>query len=766
VATRPGLAYGTQSEGAHGYDDSTAIWSGPWAADQSAEGVIYLTAAFNGAKEFEIRLRSAISAHRNTGYEVLLGLPDGGGPYTQIMRWNGPPGDFTPLNATKVNPLTTPRTGDRWKAKIVGNTITAYLNDVLILQATDSTYSSGAPGFGFFTRPPTLNSQFGFSSITLTELGVANGDTTAPSVSMTSPTAGATLSGTVNVGANASDNVGVVGVQFKLDGANLGAEDTSAPYAVAWDTRSASNAAHTLTAVARDAAGNATTAASVNVTVNNSGGGTAPVPAGYWKFDDGAGLTAFDSSGGNHRGTLVNGPVWTSGRIGSNALQFNATDNGNDNDDPGVVIGRNFDAVVPLTLAAWINPTDYRDWRGIISKRDSFTASEMRWDWSLTVNSGLVYVVDNATIRTFPYAPPTGVWTHLALVATAADTRLYVNGVLQSTIAPLQLGTDGNANVVIGGTGEGPGGDNDPFKGSIDEVRVYRQALSSSDVLAIYNSTDASISQETSAPAVSIVSTDGFVDGPSLPVSSSAATDATSSPGAGTVVIPHVAGGGGWTTQIVLGNPTDNVMEGTIEFRDDRGGLAQLTIDGQPANSAAYIIAPRSSRKFVANGALPQTTTAAAHIIPRGNGVSPVTGAIVTYRPAGITLTEASVPAIGGTDFVTFVEESASSQSAEKVQSAIVIANKTALPTTVTLALTKMDGTPTDLIVTRSLPPLGRLAMFLDELFRDQLTNPFLGLLKITSQSSEVAVVGIRSHYNERGEFLITTIAPERKQGP
>jgi hypothetical protein len=64
-----------------------------------------------------------------------------------------------------------------------------------------------------------------------------------------------------------------VGVQFKLDGANLGAEDTTAPYSIAWNTTTTTNGTHTLTAVARDAAGNTTTSAPVTVTVSNGGGG-------------------------------------------------------------------------------------------------------------------------------------------------------------------------------------------------------------------------------------------------------------------------------------------------------------------------------------------------------------------------------------------------------------------------------------------------------------------------------------------------------------
>src|SRR5207244_6553060 len=93
-------------------------------------------------------------------------------------------------------------------------------------------------------------------------------DTTAPTVSVTAPTAGATVSGTTAVTASATDDIGVAGVQFKLDGANLGAEDTTAPYSVAWDTGTALDGAHTITAVARDAAGNLGNAAPVTATVS------------------------------------------------------------------------------------------------------------------------------------------------------------------------------------------------------------------------------------------------------------------------------------------------------------------------------------------------------------------------------------------------------------------------------------------------------------------------------------------------------------------
>src|SRR5258708_5775950 len=90
-------------------------------------------------------------------------------------------------------------------------------------------------------------------------------DTTPPTVSITSPTSGATVSSTINVTANASDDRGVAGVQFQLDGV-FGADDTTAPYSVPWDTTTASNGSHTLTAVARDTSGNRTTSSPVTVT--------------------------------------------------------------------------------------------------------------------------------------------------------------------------------------------------------------------------------------------------------------------------------------------------------------------------------------------------------------------------------------------------------------------------------------------------------------------------------------------------------------------
>src|SRR6185436_11791270 len=114
-------------------------------------------------------------------------------------------------------------------------------------------------------------------------------DSTPPTVSLTQPANGSTVSGTVSVTTSASDNVGVAGVQFLLDGANLGAEVLGPPYAITWDTAASAAGGHALSARARDAAGNQATSSSISVTVNNSGGSSV---LGQWSAPIDVGIVA------------------------------------------------------------------------------------------------------------------------------------------------------------------------------------------------------------------------------------------------------------------------------------------------------------------------------------------------------------------------------------------------------------------------------------------------------------------------------------------
>src|SRR5207248_4699384 len=218
---------------------------------------------------------------------------------------------------------------------------------------------------------------------------------------------GATIRGTVTVSANASDNVGVAGVQFLLDGANLGAEVTAAPYAVSWGTTVAANGIHTLTARARDAAGNQTTASAVTVPVSNQ------APTGLvaaYNFNEGSGTTVADGSGTGNTGT-VSGAAWTTaGRYGK-ALSFNGTSS-----RVTVAGASSLNLSTALTLEAWVNPTALSGgWRTVILKEAG--AEE---NYSLYANDDMprpeaaVRIGGAYDIATGTSALPLNTWSHLA----------------------------------------------------------------------------------------------------------------------------------------------------------------------------------------------------------------------------------------------------------------------------------------------------------------------------------------------------------------
>src|SRR5262245_45697557 len=103
-------------------------------------------------------------------------------------------------------------------------------------------------------------------------------DTTAPTGSISSPANNATVSGTVNVTASASDNVGVVRVEFYIDG-GFKAADSASPYSYSWDTTKAFTGWHSVTARIVDGAGNAAWTGSRSVYVNNASAPPPPGPA-------------------------------------------------------------------------------------------------------------------------------------------------------------------------------------------------------------------------------------------------------------------------------------------------------------------------------------------------------------------------------------------------------------------------------------------------------------------------------------------------------
>jgi hypothetical protein len=159
-----------------------------------------------------------------------------------------------------------------------GSVTKLFFNDSLVQTLTDTRSTpnwTSASNFDIGAYEYLTNGGFNTSDDVIDEFTIfgptGSTDTTPPTVTMTAPSNGATVSGSVTISANATDNVAMSKVQFLLDGATLGSP-VSGPgpaYQFSWDTTTASNASHTLSAIAYDNSGNSATAANISVTVSN-----------------------------------------------------------------------------------------------------------------------------------------------------------------------------------------------------------------------------------------------------------------------------------------------------------------------------------------------------------------------------------------------------------------------------------------------------------------------------------------------------------------
>lgn len=143
----------------------------------------------------------------------------------------------------------------------------ARTNDTLTALATGTDGGNGVYKYGAksaFPKDTYKASNYWVDVITETP------DTTPPSVSIATPRSSTTVAGTVSIGADATDNKAVASVQFMLNGENLGDADTEAPYSTDWNTTTVADGEYTITALAKDAAGNSATSDGVTVTVYNT----------------------------------------------------------------------------------------------------------------------------------------------------------------------------------------------------------------------------------------------------------------------------------------------------------------------------------------------------------------------------------------------------------------------------------------------------------------------------------------------------------------
>jgi hypothetical protein len=145
------------------YDDPTAVLDGAWGKNQHAKARVFSrNQTEDYFQEVEIRLRSKISPHDCTGYEVFWRCLKTENAYAEIVRWNGKIGDFTSLRKLSGAQYGV-KDGDLVEATIVGNVIKGFINGMEVISATDGIYDAGSPGIGFNFGVGETNVDHGFT---------------------------------------------------------------------------------------------------------------------------------------------------------------------------------------------------------------------------------------------------------------------------------------------------------------------------------------------------------------------------------------------------------------------------------------------------------------------------------------------------------------------------------------------------------------------------------------------------------------------------
>jgi hypothetical protein len=231
-------------------------------------------------------------------------------------------------------------------------------------------------------------------------------------------------------------------------------------------------------------------------------------------------------------------------------------------------------------------------------------------------------------------------------------------------------------------------------------------------------------------------------------------------------VFPHFAAGGGWTTHIVLVNPTDTTLSGGIQFFDPAG---LITTAANPFNNnLTYSIPPRASFKLDTSVASSPVMTGSIRIIPARNTAAPSGLAIFSFQSRGVTVSEAGVPAQpAGSAFRVYAESFGDFDRGESgsTRTGLAIANTAPQATTVIVEVKNLDGN-TGLIGTIAIPANGQASLFLNQIPGiETLLTPFRGMLQLTA-FTPITIVGLRARYNERKDLLITTTPPSNENLP
>ena len=212
-----------------------------------------------------------------------------------------------------------------------------------------------------------------------------------------------------------------------------------------------------------------------------------------WKFDEGSGTIACDSSGNGNTATLVNGPLWAAGIVG-NALYFDGV-----NDNVVVAASNSLNLSGSFTLSAWVNPaSSATDFRSILAKNYKYYlyASAAGFCGNGSLIGGIYDGGDKVVCQASPLVPNT--WTYLTLTYNGSMLTLYRNGVAvaSSNISAALSASTGTLQIGASQYGE-------YFQGLIDEVRIYSTVLSAPEIQAIYQQESIDASQTVASPVIS-----------------------------------------------------------------------------------------------------------------------------------------------------------------------------------------------------------------------------------------------------------------------
>jgi len=225
------------------------------------------------------------------------------------------------------------------------------------------------------------------------------------------------------------------------------------------------------------------------VTVTNPGGqfatlanaftvSAAPLlspPRATYSFNAGTGLTAADLSGNGNNGTLQNGVAWTAGKYGS-ALSFDGI-----NDFVRVPDSSSLDVGSSGTIAAWIRLDALNRRNSVLAKGSVNSRSATNYGLEVTdTNRFFCILGGGSSSRTLTSSSTvtTGTFYHVACVWNGTQLRLYINGVLNASVAQNLTPAVNTSPLYIGQFS----GNVDRMRGVIDEVRIYGRALSQAEV--------------------------------------------------------------------------------------------------------------------------------------------------------------------------------------------------------------------------------------------------------------------------------------------